>query len=227
MTSFPERRAALATFLAALVAGLLLPTAARAGDSYAWTQYVASGGIEARAITEQAECPKVCDRRTRHADGAARRSKRRLSGARLRDRHTGRRQGSSDCGSSAAPARRARQSPAAHRRHGLPSASLGHAELQCAGRLALPPRRRRSRRNAAGYRAASRRSDLSRARLSPLSKRLRRLAARRQLGDLEGRLLRSGARAARDRALRLRARQSRGLQPQSRRLAALRERFSL
>jgi hypothetical protein len=59
MSSFSERRAALATFLAALVAGLLLPTAARAGDAYAWTQYVASGGIEARAITEQGDCPKA------------------------------------------------------------------------------------------------------------------------------------------------------------------------
>ena len=59
MTSTLKRRAALATFLAALVAGLLLPIAARAGDSYAWTQYVAGGGIEARAITEQAECPKA------------------------------------------------------------------------------------------------------------------------------------------------------------------------
>ena len=59
MTSYPERRAALGTFLVALVAGLLFPMSAHAGDAYAWTQYVASGGVEARAITEQAECPKA------------------------------------------------------------------------------------------------------------------------------------------------------------------------
>ncbi len=59
MTSTPERRAALATFLAALVAGLLLPIApARANEFYAWTQFVADG-LEARAITEQTECPKI------------------------------------------------------------------------------------------------------------------------------------------------------------------------
>jgi len=52
-------RAAFATLLVALAAGLLFWSgAARAGDAYAWTQYVA-GGIEARAITEQPECPKV------------------------------------------------------------------------------------------------------------------------------------------------------------------------
>jgi len=52
-------RQTLATLLGALTAGLLFSSgAARAGDAYAWTQYVAEG-LEARAITERAECPKV------------------------------------------------------------------------------------------------------------------------------------------------------------------------
>ena len=54
-----RRPAALAALPGALAAALLFSSgAARAGDAYAWTQYVADG-IEARAITEQAECPKV------------------------------------------------------------------------------------------------------------------------------------------------------------------------
>ena len=52
--------AALWALRGALAAGLLFWSgAACAADFFAWTQYVASGGIEARAITEQAECPKA------------------------------------------------------------------------------------------------------------------------------------------------------------------------
>lgn len=55
----PLRRAALATFLAALIAGSILSIArAWASDAYVWTQFVAEG-VEARAVTEQAECPKA------------------------------------------------------------------------------------------------------------------------------------------------------------------------
>jgi len=51
--------AARETLLRAMTAGSLFWSgAARAGDAYAWVQYVAAG-IEARAVTEQAECPKV------------------------------------------------------------------------------------------------------------------------------------------------------------------------
>jgi len=54
-----RRAGAPPTFLGALVAGLLFSSgAARAAEAFAWTQYVADG-IEARAITEQAECPKI------------------------------------------------------------------------------------------------------------------------------------------------------------------------
>jgi hypothetical protein len=48
-----------ATLFSALVCALLFASAdARARDAYAWTQFVGDG-LEARAITEEAECPKV------------------------------------------------------------------------------------------------------------------------------------------------------------------------
>ena len=53
-----RRAAARANLLGALLGLLFWSDAARAGDAYAWTQVVGNG-LEARAITEQAECPKV------------------------------------------------------------------------------------------------------------------------------------------------------------------------